>query len=77
MHSNLYLPSKLHFDFRPQQAESIRRNLEEHGRTTTPCCKMHYVRSDDKICTHVRNTVAICSQGYVAPLEHIEGEHEH
>jgi acyl-coenzyme A thioesterase PaaI-like protein len=66
----------LHFDFSPQQAESIRRDLEEHGKAT-PCFKMHYVRRDGKVCTHIRNTVAIRPQGYVAPFKHIEGEHEH
>jgi len=66
----------LHFDFNQPQIESIRRELAEHGRST-PCFKMHYVRSDGKICTHIRNTVAIRPQGYVGPHEHAEDSHEH
>lgn len=66
----------LHFDFSPHQVESIRRDLKECGRAT-PCFKMHYERRDGKVCTHICNTVAIRPQGYVTPLEHIKGEHEH
>ena len=66
----------LHFDVSTNQVESIRRELKEHGRAT-PCFEMRYVRSDGKVCTHIRNTVAIRPQGYVAPNEYAEDSHEH
>ena len=48
----------LRFDFEQKQAESIRQELDEHGRAT-PCFHMTYVREDGEICTHIKNTVAI------------------
>ncbi len=66
----------LHFNFSHKQAEAIRQELEERGRAT-PCFKMYYMRSDGKICTHIRNTVAIRPLGYVAAHEHAEDNHEH
>ena len=66
----------LHFDCTRQQIESIGRELAAHGRAT-PCFEMRYVRSDGKVCTFIRNTVAIRPRGYVAPSEHSEDDHEH
>lgn len=48
----------LHFDFGPEQAKDIRRQLAEHGRAT-PYFDMTYVREDGEVCTHIKNTVAI------------------
>lgn len=59
----------LHFDFSAAQAETIRQELAGHGRAT-PCFEMRYVRADGKVCTRIRNTVAIRPAGYVAPHEH-------
>jgi len=58
----------LHFDFKHEQTEEIRQELDEHGRAT-PCFDMAYVREDGKACTNIRNTVAIRPKGYIAPRE--------
>ncbi len=46
----------------------IRRSLHDSGRAD-PCFSMVYRRRDGKVCTRIRNTVAIRPQGYVSPLE--------
>ncbi len=58
----------LHFDFEQAQIEEIRQELGEHGRAT-PCFEMTYVRADGKVCTHVKNTIAIRPKGYVGSRE--------
>jgi len=57
----------LHFDFEQKQAESIRQELDKHGRAT-PCFDMAYVCEDGKVCTNIRNTVAIRPKGYATPM---------
>lgn len=54
----------LHFDFDDALAETIRQQLDEHGRAN-PCFEMKYVRQDGEVCTRIRNTVAIRPKGYV------------
>ncbi|WP_038247174.1 PaaI family thioesterase [Ghiorsea bivora] len=58
----------LHFDFDPAQEQQIREELAEHGRAT-PCFDMTYIRADGKICSTIKNTVAIRPLGYVSHLE--------
>jgi acyl-coenzyme A thioesterase PaaI-like protein len=58
----------LHFDFSDELLEKIRQELDEHGRAT-PRFEMHYVREDGKICTTVKNTIAIRPKGYVSSRE--------
>ena len=58
----------LHFDFDPVQEQEIREELEKHGRAT-PCFDMVYIRADGKICSTIKNTVAIRPLGYVSPIE--------
>ncbi len=58
----------LHFDFDPGQEQHIREELEQHGRAT-PCFDMVYIRADGKICSKIKNTVAIRPLGYVSPIE--------
>ena len=58
----------LHFDFDPEQEQQIREELAEHGRAT-PCFDMVYIREDGKVCTTIKNTVAIRPLGYVSPIE--------
>ena len=50
----------LHFDFDAKQRGCIRRELEQHGRAN-PSFDMICYREDRKICTEIRNTVAIRS----------------
>jgi len=58
----------LNLDFNQAMQDQIRLELEEHGRAT-PCFEMTYTRSDGKICTRIRNTVAIRPPGYISALE--------
>ncbi|MDQ7001732.1 MAG: DUF4442 domain-containing protein [Ghiorsea sp.] len=58
----------LHFDFDPAQEQHIREELEQHGRAT-PCFDMVYIRADGKICSTIKNTVAIRPLGYISPIE--------
>lgn len=58
----------LHFDFDEALAAQIATELAESGKST-PCFKMHYVRDDGKICTLIKNTVAIRPRGYVSHHE--------
>jgi acyl-coenzyme A thioesterase PaaI-like protein len=50
----------LHFDFDAGHRERIRQELEQRGRAD-PCFDMAYYRDDGKVCTKIRNTVAIRS----------------
>ncbi len=56
------------FDFDQILEQRIRQELEEHGRST-PCFTMQYIREDGKVCTVIKNSVAIRPQGYLAPHE--------
>jgi len=58
----------LHFDFPAEQEQVIRQELEATGRAT-PCFDMVYIRADGKICSTIKNTVAIRPLGYVSPIE--------
>jgi len=58
----------LHFDFDDAQILNIQQELDKHNRAT-PCFTMNYVRADGKICTTIRNTIAIRPLGY-------QGRHE-
>jgi len=58
----------LHFDFGEEQAKQIGLELLEHGKST-PCFSMQYVRVDGKVCTRIKNTVAIRPIGYVSHHE--------
>jgi len=58
----------LHFDLSDEQIASIKQELLEHQHST-PCFEMHYVREDGKICTTIRNTIAIRPLGYVGRHE--------
>ncbi len=56
------------FDFDEETEQTIRQELEDHGRST-PCFNMTYVRDDGKVCTEITNTVAIRPEGYIAQHE--------
>ncbi|MDQ6957064.1 MAG: DUF4442 domain-containing protein [Mariprofundaceae bacterium] len=58
----------LHFDLSDEQVATIKQELLEHQRST-PCFEMHYVREDGKVCTTIRNTIAIRPLGYVGRHE--------
>lgn len=58
----------LHFDFSAEQEQQIREELAEHGRST-PCFDMVFIRADGKVCSKIKNTVAIRPLGYVSPIE--------
>lgn len=58
----------LHFDFDVQTEQAIRQALKEHD-YATPCFTMTYVREDGKVCTRIKNTVAIRPMGYVSKHE--------
>ncbi len=58
----------LHFDFDESLADKITNELAESGKST-PCFEMHYVREDGKVCTRIKNTVAIRPKGYVGHHE--------
>ncbi|PIW48233.1 MAG: hypothetical protein COW18_07055 [Zetaproteobacteria bacterium CG12_big_fil_rev_8_21_14_0_65_54_13] len=66
----------LHFDFPAQTLATIASELQQHGRAT-PCFDMHYTRADGKVCTRIKNSVAIRPRGYLAPHENRENEHDH
>ena len=56
----------LHFDFDDEMKSRIQADLESTGRST-PTFEMHFKRSDNTICTVIRNTVAIRPLGYTKP----------
>jgi len=58
----------LHFDVSDEQIAHIKHELIEHQRST-PCFDMHYVRADGKVCTNIRNTIAIRPLGYIGRHE--------
>lgn len=58
----------LHFDLSDEQIATIKQELHEHQRST-PCFDLHYVRADGKICTTIRNTIAIRPLGYTGRHE--------
>jgi len=58
----------LHFDLSDAQIAIIKQELIEHQRST-PCFEMHYVREDGKVCTTIRNTIAIRPLGYIGRHE--------
>ncbi len=58
----------LEFDFPEDLQLSIEEELREKQRSD-PCFMMSYRRADGKVCTRIRNTVAIRAAGYVSPLE--------
>ncbi|MDX8386991.1 MAG: DUF4442 domain-containing protein [Ghiorsea sp.] len=58
----------LHFDFDKDMEETIQRDLEEKG-FATPCFTMQYIRADGKVCSEIKNTVAIRPKGYVSHHE--------
>ncbi len=63
----------LHLDISEAMKDRIRRELDEKG-SATPCFDITYTRADGKVCTRIRNTVAIRPEGYVSGLE--EGGHD-
>jgi len=63
----------LHFDFSDEQFEEIRRELEEHARST-PCFEMRYIREDGEVCTVIHNSVAIRPKGYVGNHDRKSGQ---
>ena len=54
---------ELRFEFSARQAQQIRRELEESGRSN-PCFEMSYHLNDGTLCSKIRNTVAIRPKGY-------------
>ncbi|MFQ5345880.1 MAG: PaaI family thioesterase [Mariprofundus sp.] len=58
----------LHFDFDPQTALMIGQQLKDKERAT-PCFSMSFVREDGKVCTRIKNTVAIRPKGYTGNHE--------
>lgn len=58
----------LQFDFDETLADKIEAELAESGKST-PCFEMRYVREDGKVCTRIKNTVAIRPKGYVSHHE--------
>ena len=58
------------FDFDPKQKQTLAQELAEHGRADA-CFHMHYIRSDGKVCTRIRNTVAVRPKGYTSEKEHV------
>ena len=58
----------LHFDFPAPLDTAISESLSKTGRAD-PCFDMVYRRADGRVCTRIRNTVAIRPEGYVSPLE--------
>lgn len=63
----------LQFDFPAETATAISDELDRHGRAT-PCFDLQYLRTDGKVCTRIKNSVAIRPAGYVAPHEHRESD---
>jgi len=64
---------ELQFDFSEEQMRRIAGELAEHGRST-PLFELRYVRADGKVCSRIKNTVAIRPPGYVSGIEH---RHDH
>ncbi|MDH5648345.1 MAG: PaaI family thioesterase, partial [Gammaproteobacteria bacterium] len=68
---NLYLDFRdagmtdleLRFTFDYEQEKAIRKDLAERGRST-PTFELGFFNTDGKLCTLVRNTVAIRPKGY-------------
>jgi acyl-coenzyme A thioesterase PaaI-like protein len=54
---------ELRFTFDPEQEATIKKELESKGRST-PTFEFGFYRADGKLCTTVRNTVAIRPRGY-------------
>ncbi len=54
---------ELRFDFPDQQAQQIRHELEQNGRSN-PRFEMSYHLSDGTLCSRIHNTVAIRPKGY-------------
>jgi len=53
----------LQFDFDVEMESGIRNELGEQG-YATPCFRINFVRDDGKVCTRIKNTVAIRPKGY-------------
>jgi len=53
----------LQFDFDAEMESRIGKELDEHG-FATPCFRINFVRDDGKVCTRIKNTVAIRPKGY-------------
>jgi len=60
----------LQFDFDPAQEEAIRQELAERG-SATPCFHMQFIRADGKVCSEIKNTVAIRPKGHIGKHEHV------
>jgi len=58
----------LHFDFDEKISRTIEQQLNEKNRAT-PCFTMSFVREDGKVCTRIKNTVAIRPKGYTSKHE--------
>ena len=58
----------LHFDVSEAQITGIQQELAKHQRAT-PCFEMYYKRADGKVCTLIRNTIAIRPVGYIGRYE--------
>jgi len=61
----------LHFDFPHDTHEEIANALQQNGRAT-PSFRMHFLRADGRVCTRIRNTVAIRPEGYIGALENTD-----
>jgi len=59
---------ELCFSFPQETHTAIEAALLKDGRAT-PCFDMHFLRADGKVCTRIRNTVAIRPLGYIGPKE--------
>jgi len=53
----------LQFDFDPDIEAAIASELAEKD-SATPCFQVNFIRDDGKICTRIKNTVAIRPKGY-------------
>ncbi|MDQ6969413.1 MAG: DUF4442 domain-containing protein [Mariprofundus sp.] len=53
----------LKFDFDAEIEAAIAVELAEKG-SATPCFQVNFIRDDGKICTRIKNTVAIRPKGY-------------
>lgn len=58
----------LHLEFDALIEAQIREELTVRGRAT-PTFNMVYTRADGKVCTQIKNTVAIRPKGYVSPKD--------
>jgi len=63
----------LHFEFPEVMHKEIASSLKDKG-CATPSFTMQYVRADGKVCTRIRNTVAIRPKGYIGSLERADCE---